>query len=123
MLKGFAALMDAIHNNREGVLNDPDRALKDVPEDAQKVIRGMSELELLVLARPHMLPTEIGMFPHGRGEVVDPGDALALAHALEQVKVEVDRRRQSGGGAHSELVLVPAAGGPEPEPDPRVKNA
>jgi hypothetical protein len=50
MLKGFAALMEAIHTDREAVLNDPDKALKDVPDQAQSVIRGMSELELLVLA-------------------------------------------------------------------------
>ena len=50
LLKGFAALMDAINTDREGVLKDPDKALKDVPEQAQSVIRGMSELELLVLA-------------------------------------------------------------------------
>jgi hypothetical protein len=67
MLKGFAALMDAIHNNREGVLNDPDRALKDVPEDAQKVIRGMSELELLVLAHVDERMKQAGFTIEGDG--------------------------------------------------------
>jgi hypothetical protein len=61
--------MDAIHNNREGVLNDPDRALKDVPEDAQKVIRGMSELELLVLAHVDERMKQAGFTIEGGGVI------------------------------------------------------
>ena len=70
-LQGFAALMDAINNDLEGVLNDPDRALKDVPEDAQEVIRGMSELELLVLAQVDERMKKAGFTIKGGGVIVE----------------------------------------------------
>jgi hypothetical protein len=71
MLKGFAALMDAIHKDREGVINDPDRALRDVPEEAQKVIRGMSELELLMLVHVDERMKQAGFSFEGPGVILE----------------------------------------------------
>ncbi|MDQ6675365.1 MAG: LysM peptidoglycan-binding domain-containing protein [Chloroflexota bacterium] len=69
-------------------------------------VRAPEDLGLVVIARPHTLPAEIGAFPHGLMDVVDPGDPEALRLALESVKLEIDRRRQAGSSGEADLVVV-----------------
>ncbi|MDQ6670906.1 MAG: hypothetical protein M3069_09185 [Chloroflexota bacterium] len=69
-------------------------------------VRAPEDLGLVVIARPHMLPDEIGVFPHGLLDVADPGDPDAVQHALEGVKLEIDRRRQAGSAGEADLVVV-----------------
>jgi hypothetical protein len=69
-------------------------------------LRAPQDLGLVVVARPHTLPDEIGLFAHGLLDVADPGDAEAVLHALQSVKLEVDRRRQSGSSDNADVVVV-----------------
>ncbi|HEX9373376.1 MAG TPA: LysM peptidoglycan-binding domain-containing protein, partial [Roseiflexaceae bacterium] len=64
------------------------------------------DLGLVVIARPHTLPDEVCVFPHGLMDTVDPGDPEAVRLALESVKLEVDRRRETGSTADADLVVV-----------------
>jgi hypothetical protein len=68
--------------------------------------RTPEDLGLVVVARPHTLPGEIGVFPHGLLDVVDPASPEAVQQALESVKLEVDRRREAGSSNESDLVVV-----------------
>ncbi|HEX9371783.1 MAG TPA: hypothetical protein VF897_12295, partial [Roseiflexaceae bacterium] len=64
------------------------------------------DLGLIVVARPHTLPGEIGLFQHGLGDVVDAGDPPALQEALESVKLEIERRRHADAADEADLVVV-----------------
>jgi DNA-binding SARP family transcriptional activator len=68
--------------------------------------RTPEDLGLVVVARPHTLPNEIGFFPHGLLDVVDPASPEAVQRAFESVKLEIDRRRESGGTNEADLVVV-----------------
>jgi hypothetical protein len=68
--------------------------------------RAPEDLGLVVVARPHSLPDEVGTMPHGLVDTVDSGDPQATLHALERVKLEVDRRRQIGNASADDLVVV-----------------
>ena len=69
-------------------------------------VRAPEDLGLVVIARPHTLPAEIGVFPHGLLDVADPGDREAVQHALDSVKIEIDRRRQAASAGEADLVVV-----------------
>jgi nucleoid-associated protein YgaU len=69
-------------------------------------VRAPEDLGLVVVARPHTLPDEIGRFPHVLVDAVDPGDPEAVQHAIEDVRLEIDRRRQSGSTGEADLVLL-----------------
>jgi hypothetical protein len=69
-------------------------------------VRAPEDLGLMVIARPRTLPQEIGVFPHGLLDVVDPGDPDAIHLALESVKLEIDRRRQTSSSGEADLVVV-----------------
>jgi hypothetical protein len=69
-------------------------------------VRAPEDLGLVVVARPHTLPDEIGVFPHGLLDVADPGNPEAVQHALNSVKLEIDRRRQAGCSGEADVVVV-----------------
>jgi DNA-binding SARP family transcriptional activator len=69
-------------------------------------LRAPEDLGLVIVARPHTLPDEIGELPHGLMELVDPGDPEAVLRALEGTRLEVDRRRQSGSADDADVVVV-----------------
>jgi LysM repeat protein len=69
-------------------------------------VRAPEDLGLVVVARPHTLPDEIGLLPHGLLDVVDPGEPEAVQHALEGVKLEIDRRRQARSLADAADIVV-----------------
>jgi len=64
------------------------------------------DLGLVVIARPHTLPNEIGLFPHGLFDVIDPGDPASVQNALESVRSELDRRRTDRNNGDAELVVI-----------------
>jgi len=64
------------------------------------------DLGLVVIARPHTLPNEIGLFPHGLFDVVDPGDPASVQNALESVRDELDRRRGDRNNSDADLVVI-----------------
>jgi hypothetical protein len=69
--------------------------------------REPKDLGLVIVARPHTLPDEVGVLPHGLLDVMDPADPVAVQRALESVKVELDRRRQTNEDAgDADLVVV-----------------
>jgi len=69
-------------------------------------VRVPEDLGLVVIARPHTLPNEIGVFPHGLFDVVDPGDPGSVQNALESVRDELDRRRRDRNNGDADLVVV-----------------
>lgn len=69
-------------------------------------VRVPEDLGLVVIARPHTLPNEIGVFPHGLFDVVDPGDPASVQNALESVRDELDRRRRDRNNGDADLVVV-----------------
>jgi len=69
-------------------------------------VRAPEDLGLVIIARPHTLPTEIGLLPHGVLDVIDPANPEAVQHALQDVKLEIDRRRQAGPTDEADLVVV-----------------
>jgi len=69
-------------------------------------VRVPEDLGLVVIARPHTLPNEIGVFPHGLFEVIDPGDPASVQNALESVRDELDRRRRDRNNGDADLVVV-----------------
>jgi nucleoid-associated protein YgaU len=79
-------------------------------------VRAPADLGLVIVARPHMLPDEVSLFPHTLLDVADPADPDAVQQALESVKLEIERRRESGGANEPELVvLLRELGDLEPE--------
>ncbi len=68
-------------------------------------VRRPEDLGLVLLARPHTLPVELGRLPHGLFDPVDPADPAAVEQALEAVRQELDRRR-AGEPASDEPDLV-----------------
>jgi hypothetical protein len=60
----------------------------------------------VVVARQHTLPDEIGLLPHGLGDVVDPADPQAVLRTLEDLRSEVDRRRPAASVGNADLVVV-----------------
>src|SRR5206468_3406801 len=69
-------------------------------------IRAPEDLGLVVIARPHTLPHEIGVFPHGLFDSVDPGEPASVQNALDSVRVELDRRRSEGADGEADLVVI-----------------
>jgi hypothetical protein len=69
-------------------------------------VRRPEDLGLLVLARPHMLPEELGRMPHGLVDPVDSSDAVAVRAALGSVRHELDRRIAAVGGDDQDLVVI-----------------
>lgn len=51
-------------------------------------------------------PTRLGVLPHGLIDVADPGDPRAVRHALEDVRLEINRRRQTGSSNDADVVVV-----------------
>jgi len=77
-------------------------------------VRAPEDLGLVVIARPHALPEEIGMFPHVLLDVVDPADREAVQRVLDDMKLEIDRRRQAGSSGDL-VVVIRELGDLEPE--------
>jgi hypothetical protein len=69
-------------------------------------VRAPADLGMVIVARPHTLSDEVGLFPHTLIDVADPGDPDTVQQALESVKREIDRRRESGGADEPELVVL-----------------
>jgi DNA-binding SARP family transcriptional activator len=68
--------------------------------------RAPEDLGLVVVARPHTLPDEIGVLPHGLEDTVDPADPQAVQRALESVQLEVERRQRAASASDADLVVV-----------------
>jgi hypothetical protein len=98
------------HSLRNILVATPTGQGADVPLTALVAalasVRAPEDLGLVVVARPHTLPDEIGLFPHGLNDVTDPGDPQAVLRALESVKLEVDCRRQASSADVADLVVV-----------------
>jgi LysM repeat protein len=69
-------------------------------------VRAPEDLWLIVIARPHSLPSEIGRLPHGLLDVIDPANPEAVRQVLQDVKAEIDRRRHAGLTDEADLVVV-----------------
>jgi LysM domain/Bacterial transcriptional activator domain len=68
--------------------------------------RAPEDLGLVFIARAKSLPDELGLFPHGLLDPIDPTDVNALQAGLESVKVELDRRLTAASDDNPEIVVV-----------------
>jgi DNA-binding SARP family transcriptional activator len=71
--------------------------------------RSPEQLRIWMLGSPRAMPAPLFDFPHVVRRV-DPGDADALTHAVEQFRAEVDRRTDTAAPQPELLVVVPELG-------------
>ena len=59
-------------------------------------VRRPEDLGLVLLARPHILPAELGNLPHALVDPVDSSDPAGVERTLMSVRQELDRRVAAG---------------------------
>jgi nucleoid-associated protein YgaU len=70
-------------------------------------VRRPEDLGVVLLARPHTLPEEIGLLPQVLTDTIDPADSAAVNHMLDDVRRELDNRAAGEGTAEQpDLVVV-----------------
>ena len=69
-------------------------------------VRRLEDLGLVLISRPHTLPDEIGLLPHGLADPVDPTDTGAVDQVIAGVRQELDRRIAADATDQPDLVVV-----------------
>ncbi len=69
-------------------------------------VRRPEDLGVVLLARPHTLPGELGRLPHLLMDPADPGEAAVSLSAVEGVRQELERRMTDGATDEPDLVVV-----------------